>query len=239
MGPVCIVRPRRTRWPFLVRIRLLTATDARTQARRLAARLAPHLRAHPGLVALPGGASPGPLFDALARTDATWHAQTVTLSDERWISQRSNASNEHAVRARLLKAQARHAHFAPLKTPQPTPRAAQARVAATLDRAGAFTLCVLGMGEDGHIASLFPGDARALRARSATVAVHAPHAAGAPERLSLSLRKILTARLIVIFLRGREKLAALRRWLDPSAPETPIRTLVRARRGPIWVSWAP
>jgi len=220
-------------------VRLLTAPDARTQARTLAVRLAHHLRENPGLVAAPGGTSPGALFDALARTDARWPAQTVTLTDERWVSPRSAASNERAVRARLLRAQAKKTRFLPMKTAPATPKGAAANIAASLDRASPFTLCVLGMGEDGHIASLFPGDAQALSARSAAVAVHAPNAAGAPARLSLSLRKILTARLIVIFLRGREKLAALRHWLDPASPETPIRTLIRARRGPIWVSWAP
>lgn len=239
MGPVGIVRAGRTRRPFLVRIALLTAPNARVQARRLAARIAPIARAHPGLIALPGGTSPGLLFDALSRTNLTWSAQTVTLTDERWASPRAPASNARALQTQLFRARAAAARFLPLKTTHATPRGAEARIGAALGRAGPLTLCVLGMGEDGHIASIFPGDKPALRARGAVVAVHAPQAAGATARLSLSLRTILSARLIVVFLRGREKLSALRRWLDPAAPETPIRTLISARRGPLWVSWAP
>lgn len=220
-------------------MRLLTAPSAQAQARRLAARVAPMLRAHPGLIALPGGTSPGLLFDVLARTEARWPGQIVTLTDERWVSARAPASNARTLQNHLFVAQGRAARFLPLKTAHATPRAAEARIGAALARAGPLTLCVLGMGEDGHIASLFPGDAPALKARGGAVAVHAPQAAGAAARLSLSLRTILSARLIVIFLRGREKLAALRRWLDPAAPESPVRTLVRARRGPLWVSWAP
>ncbi len=215
---------------------MMMAPSARVQARALAARLAVRLRRTGGVLAAPGGTTPAALFDALARQDAGWRRVTVTLTDERWVSPRAAGSNEWQVRAHLLQAQARAAGFLPLKTSHPRALDAAGAVAAQLAKAGPLQICVLGMGEDGHIASLFPGTAPT---RKAVLAVSARGAAGSAERLSLSLRTILAARLVVIFIRGREKLSALKHWLSASAPETPIRTLVEARRGPIWLSWAP
>lgn len=216
---------------------MMAAADARSQARALAARLAAHLRrAGGGLIAVPGGTTPAPLFDALARRDAGWRNVVVTLTDERWVAAWRPASNERLVRRRLLQAQARAARFIPLKTPHSTPHAAIALLSRRLRAAGPPEICLLGMGEDGHVASLFPG---APHGRAMVQAADVEGAAGASARISLSLRTILAARLIVIFIRGREKLAALRRWLAPGAPETPVRALVRARRGPLWLSWSP
>lgn len=218
-------------------MKLIAAPDARTQARRLADRLAHELRIHGGTIALPGGTTPGPLFDALARRDANWRDIVVTLTDERWADRKSAPSNEALLRRRLFVARARMARFAPLKSQRPTPRAAIAGVNAKLKSCLPLAICVLGMGEDGHIASLFPG--ADLKARAALVPAHVPNARGAADRISLSLRTILAARLVVIFIRGPDKLGALRRFLDPAAPETPVRGLIEKRRGPIWLSWSP
>lgn len=213
---------------------MIAAANAREQARRLATKLAAHLKRSGGMIAVPGGTTPAPLFDALARRDAGWRNVTVTLTDERWVSPAHSASNERQVRRHLLRAQAQMARFLPLKSHHAKPSAA---IPYLNSRIAPPEICVLGMGEDGHIASLFPGGAH--RRAGAVQAVHVKGAAGSADRLSLTLRAILSAKLIVILLRGREKLAALKRWLAPDAPETPIRTLMRARRGPIWVSWSP
>jgi 6-phosphogluconolactonase len=137
----------------------------------------------------------------------------------------------------LLRARARSARFVPLKTAQTTPSQAAAGVSARLSPLLPFDVCVLGMGEDGHIASLFPG--APLTARRIAVPAYAPGARGAAQRLSLSLRTILSSRLVVILIQGAAKRAALRRHLSPQAPPTPIRALIQARRGPIWISWSP
>ncbi|MET0183540.1 MAG: 6-phosphogluconolactonase [Caulobacterales bacterium] len=218
-------------------MRLLAARDARVQARGLADRLAIRLRVNGGTIALPGGTTPGPLFDALARRNANWRRVTVTMTDERWADPKSAASNEALLRRRLFVAQARAAHFVALKTPHSSPSAAAGAVSARLKPVLPLDICVLGMGEDGHIASLFPG--ADLASRGVAVPAYVAQARGAADRISLSLRAILSARLVVIFMRGREKRDALRRFLRDDAPLTPIKALLEKRRGPIWLSWSP
>lgn len=220
----------------MARLIVRAAPDARALARLCAGQTAAYLRAHPGLLAVPGGTTPGPLFDALSAADAGWRRLTISLTDERWLSPRDAASNEHLARARLLRRRARAARFLPLKTPASTPAGGVGRANARLRAAGPFTLCILGMGEDGHIASLFPG-APARRGRVA--AVTAPGARGSAARMSLTLPFIASAARVLLFLRGHEKLASLRRHLAPGAPETPIRSLVQRMKAPLFVFWSP
>jgi 6-phosphogluconolactonase len=164
----------------------------------------------------------------------------ITLSDERWVAPRHPASNERMVRQRLLRGKASAAHFIPLKTDDPAPGdaldAVDARVAA-MPRP--FDAVLLGMGEDGHFASLFPGNA-ALKigldpicAENVTP-VDAPGAAGSPHRLSLTLSALTDARWIVLIIRGEAKLRRLR---NPRG--APIAALLRQARAPIEAFSAP
>jgi 6-phosphogluconolactonase len=187
-----------------------------------------------------GGSTPGPLYDHLSGCDAPWSKTFITLSDERWLSPHDPASNEWQVRQRLLKGAASQAHFIPLKTDDPTPEGAleavDARVAA-MPRP--FDAVVLGMGEDGHFASLFPGNPAlkigldAICAES-VVAVTAPGAAGSPHRLSLTLSALTDARWIALMIRGEAKRHRLR---HPRG--TPIAALLAQAQAPIEVFWTP
>ncbi|HET9159686.1 MAG TPA: 6-phosphogluconolactonase, partial [Caulobacteraceae bacterium] len=149
-------------------------------------------RGHASLV-VTGGSTPGPLYDVLRHGDAPWDRIWVTLSDERWVDVGGVASNERLVRERLLTGPAAQAHFVGLKTEDATPaealEAVDARIAA-MPRP--FDAVVLGMGEDGHFASLFP-DNPALAigldpiCAENVVAVEAAGAAGSASRMSLTL----------------------------------------------------
>lgn len=226
-------------------IRFSAAPNGRVQARRLAAQIAHELNTAIALrgrasIAVPGGDTPGPLFDALARQPVNWSRVTVMLNDERWVPRTDAGSNERQIRKRFLVAQARAARYLAMKTSSANPQAALGLVTDRVQRRiGRLDVCVLGMGGDGHTASLFPHAMTTLASRRALLAVEAPGARGAAARLSLTLKTILAARDVIVFIKGEEKRAALAKHTAPNAAPTPIRVLLARRRGPLTISWAP
>lgn len=167
-----------------------------------------------------GGATPAPLYRALAETQAPWSEVTITLSDERWVAPDDPASNEAMVRRELLSGLPGKARFVPLKTAHARAAEAVSAVeAAIAEMPRPFDVCLLGLGADGHLASLFPGEP--MRADVLVQAVMAPNAAGAVERLSLSMGALRTSRRIVLLFTGAAKLAAYRAARDNLA-ETPL-----------------
>ena len=194
---------------------------------------------------VPGGSTPGPLFDALSRHDLPWNKVAVTLNDERWVDPPDPASNEHLVRTRLLTRRAAAARFVGLKTAHARPADAVAEVERRLDALPRpFHVMLLGMGADGHTASLFPGSA-ALRASldgdpAQVQAVEAPGAKGAAERITLALPALLDSRFIALLITGEDKLAVLRRAeAGEEALEMPIRAALNGARTPVHVYWCP
>jgi len=191
-----------------------------------------------------GGATPGALFDALCRESIDWKKVWITLADERWVDPTTDASNEKLVRTRLLQAGAADAHFVPLKNPAATPEAGIEWAWRALTRMPRpYDVVVLGMGLDGHIASLPPnslGLARALDVATAPacVAMHSlapPHA-----RISQNVAALLDSRRIVLLITGEEKWAVYQRAKTPgSANELPVRAVLHQRMTPIDVYWSP
>jgi len=193
-----------------------------------------------------GGTTPGDLFDVLATRNAPWKDVWVTLSDERWVDPASERSNEHLVRKRLLKDKAAAARFVPLKTAAPhASEAAAASGAAIASMPRPFDVMLLGLGNDGHTASLIPGAeglARALdRGDPAMVgAIRPPDSSGMGERMTLTLRAILDARWIALLIRGAEKLETYKRVKDGSdLLEAPVRGVLRQQTVPVTTFWSP
>ena len=215
----------------------------------LAAQVAAALRA--GLatrgvasLAVPGGRTPLPLFRALREVELDWSRVGVTLTDERWVPVDDPASNESLVRRELLASLAAQARFLPLFNGSASAAGAAAAVwnsLAPLPRP--FDAVVLGMGDDGHFASLFPDDpglAAALSQAAAPgcVAMRAPVEPN--ERISLNLSALLQTRRLFLFITGVHKrdllLAAARRAAD--AP-LPVAALLSQRVPIPEVYWAP
>jgi 6-phosphogluconolactonase len=193
-----------------------------------------------------GGTTPGPLYDALSAEPAPWDRVEITLTDERWVAPDSDDSNEGLVRRRLLRDRAAGAELIGLKTPDATPAEAEAKV----DRALAgmirpFDVVILGMGDDGHIASLFPHAPELTRAMQAgpdslVCAVDRPEAAGAAARLSMTLPAILGSRWIVLLIEGQGKLDVVRQARELRDPdELPVCTVLNQTNVPVEVWWAP
>lgn len=193
-----------------------------------------------------GGTTPGPLFDTLAERDALWDHVYITLSDERWVPPTSDASNEKLIRTRLLHGKPFSAHFVPMKTDQVHPRDAEAVVSdwiAAMPRP--FDITLLGMGDDGHTASMFPGSAgldAALDTHSPLLVrgILQPDAAKTGERMSLTLRAILDSRLVIILIRGDAKLETYRAALaGDDVHAMPVRAVLQQSVTPVQVCWAP
>jgi 6-phosphogluconolactonase len=197
-------------------------------------------------LAVSGGTTPGVLFDALSTRNAPWEKVSVTLSDERWIAPDQDGSNEKLVRTRLLRNLASDAKLVPLKTPDTSPAAAEAKVDASISAMPRpFDVMLLGMGDDGHTASLYPHSAGLdaaldLTRPSLVQAIHADSAAATGERMTFTLRAILGSKLIVILIRGEEKLATYRNAAaGTDIHEMPVRAVLNQTGTPVWVYWSP
>ncbi|RZL52070.1 MAG: 6-phosphogluconolactonase [Variovorax sp.] len=202
-----------------------------------------------------GGRTPIPLFRALRSQDIDWSRVQITLADERWVDPSDPESNEGLVRRELLVDRAASARFVPLKTSAPTPQqGAAAAWAGVATLAQPFDYVVLGMGDDGHTASLFPGSPGVLaaldpRGRPACVAMSSPAPPNA--RLSLNLPAIAHNRRAVVHLTGDKKWEiyrdAARRAVEAEraaagavVPELPpIAAMLRLRPRAPQVWWSP
>ncbi|MGQ0697733.1 MAG: 6-phosphogluconolactonase [Panacagrimonas sp.] len=220
-------------------------TDAATAAEALAADVAALLRAgiaERGTASLvvSGGKSPVPFFHALRAQTLDWSKLWVTLADERWVECESPDSNEGLLRRHLLRDAAAAARFVGLKLPAATPQAGLAESCAALAQLPRpFDVVVLGMGEDGHTASLFPGatNLAAAMALDGEAALAAIEPLTAPlARITLTLSALLDARQIVLPIAGAAKLAVYeraRRSFDPMV--LPVSALLHQTRAPVTV----
>jgi 6-phosphogluconolactonase len=186
-----------------------------------------------------GGRTPPHVFRRLRQRDIDWERVTVTLSDERWVPVDHPDSNEGLVRSTLLTGVAAVASFVPLYGGEDTPEAGQSACEARLEGIPRpFDAVYLGLGGDGHFASLFPGHP-ALDACEGICAAVAGSDAREP-RLTLTASTILDARGLYLLFSGAEKHAiyAKARGTGP-VREIPLRLILLQSRTPVRVLTAP
>lgn len=220
------------------------SADAAAQdlARRIAARLSVAI-ADRGIatLALSGGRSPRAMLEALRNMPLDWSKVVIAQVDERWVDADHPDSNQRLIREALLTGPAAAARLIPMKNEaadayagQPACEAAMAALRWPLD------IILLGMGEDGHTASLFPQAAElqeGLTTDSLTLAVTPP--AAPHQRLSLSRKAILDSRLIILQISGPAKEAVYRAALSGGPVEAmPIRVALLQKDVPVavWIS---
>jgi 6-phosphogluconolactonase len=223
--------------------------DTDSLSRTLSAQLAASLKAAiaaRGLSSLvvSGGKSPIKLFERLRAEDLDWSRVCVALADERWVEPSDSGSNEKLVRDVLLQGSAAGARFIGLKNAAPTPDLGAVSAWETFARVPRpFDAIVLGMGDDGHTASLFPGSPNLPRALNLAAVAGcvgmwspvAPH-----PRLSLNLSALLDSRRIVLLIGGAEKWRTYCKASDTGdVQDMPVRAVLRQRRTPVEVMWAP
>jgi 6-phosphogluconolactonase len=198
----------------------------------LAATIAGELRAAlargAATLSVPGGTTPGPVFDALAQEDLDWGRVAVILNDERWVDETSPRSNTRLLRERLLVGWAARARLVPLHAPTPTPEESLDRLAEGILPHLPITVLLLGMGADMHTASLFPGAdklTQALAPNAPVLMALRAEAAGEP-RITLSAPVLKQARHIHILITGPEKRAALARAEGLPPEQAPVRVVL-------------
>jgi 6-phosphogluconolactonase len=203
-----------------------TLADAATNA------IAERLR-EGGLFVGTGGSTPGPIYDRLAKRDLPWSRITVTLTDDRKVDPSSDESNEKLVRDRLLVGGAGAARFLSLREP--------AEAGALLAPCLPAAATLMGMGGDGHVASLFPNSPERHEGMTSERLVIPIAMAGlAPfvPRITLTLRALLQTGLVVLAVTGEDKRGVLERIAADPAYAPPAAAILRQSTVPVRTIWA-
>lgn len=189
------------------------------------------------LFVVPGGSSPGPVFDSLCDADLEWSRVDVCLSDERWLPERHVRSNTRLVRERLLTGRAARARFLPLHAGPEPPERVLAELEANIAPALPINVCLLGMGTDMHTASLFPGaDNLAAALDPQAPVLMAMRAAEAPEpRVTMTARVLAGALALHLVITGAAKRAAFERARSLEPVQAPVAAVLDEAT----VHWAP
>lgn len=181
-------------------------------------------------LAVSGGTTPKLFFEKLSMMDIAWSRVAVTLVDERQVPESSERSNARLVRQHLLQNKAAAARFVPLVD---NPEA---------EKIPAFDVAVLGMGNDGHTASFFPGGDTLAEAidggtRKRLIAITAP-GAGEP-RLTFTLPVLESAGRLALHIEGAEKKQVLKKALaEGPTKDMPVRAVLRSA-APVTLYWCP
>ncbi len=198
-------------------------------AKQMASELGAFLRrdGHASLC-VPGGTTPGPVFDTLSGLDLDWANVAVFLNDERWVPESSPRSNTRLLRERLLRGPAAAAQLVPLYAPADQPEDMLDALSSGIEPHLPISVLLLGMGNDMHTASLFPGAdllTQALAPDAPILMALRAEAAGEP-RITLSAQALKTAFHTHILIKGPEKRAALERAQSLSVTEAPVRAVL-------------
>lgn len=189
-----------------------------------------------------GGSTPVPFFRALSAAELAWHHVDVLLADERWVPEGDPASNTSLVRTHLLRDRAAAARYIPLKSAADTPEQGLEEVQRALAQLPLpLDVLVLGMGLDGHTASLFPDAPELALAmepdRNQRVVAITP-ASQPQRRVTLTCPMLAGARFQALHIRGYDKLETLARACAQPAEvmAMPVRAFLRPG---LQIYWSP
>jgi 6-phosphogluconolactonase len=188
-----------------------------------------------------GGRTPQRMFDELSLQRLPWNRVKISLADERLVPATDAESNERLVRDHLLKGEAQSAVFIPLWQGEGDPVESAIEAVCNMERP--FAMVVLGLGDDGHSASLFPGMpdlGRALDPAANLTAVFVPAQGSRRPRVSLTLSTLLDAWRAALSFTGEAKRRVFEEALAPGAVEDlPVRAILRQTKIPVDVYWSP
>ncbi len=197
---------------------------------------------------VPGGTTPAPVFELLSKMPLAWNKVSIVPSDERWIATDQKQSNQYLIEQTLLINHASVAHLVPLKNSAKTPLEGEKLTEDNLQRFNQpHAVSVLGMGNDGHFASLFPGspqlqealDINNSRKCTAIDATGCPVAGDYTDRMSLTMTEIIHSKLIIIIITGQQKLDIIRNAARGQAsPDVPVSLLISQNKTPVEIYYS-
>ena len=178
-----------------------------------------------------GGRSPGPIYDRLKEADLDWPHVAVTLSDERQVDVDSPNANVRQLRERLFQGRAAQAQYLPL-TDYAEP---------ALQKLMPFDVVMLGMGEDGHVASLIPGSPVMALADGPQLVAESPEGFGSPPvpRVTLTFPALFRSRALFLLIAGTVKRQVVEAALAGAGPDLPVRRVLTQGLVPVRVFWIP
>ncbi len=192
-------------------------------------------------LAVSGGPTPIELFQILSQAQIAWNQVYITLVDERWVDKHHEDSNERLIHTHLLQNKAKDAHFISLKTIAEDPYDGVDEIQTRLQQSLPLPIdaLVLGMGDDGHTASLFPHaenlykgiDMQSDRLVIDMKPLTAPH-----DRISLTLPVILNSRHLYLQLNGKKQQQVLEQALaGKNINDMPIRAVLHQQKLPLQI----
>jgi len=197
---------------------------------------------------VPGGTTPAPAFELLSKSDLDWKKVSIAQSDERWLEATHEQSNERLTRENLLINNAQFANYISMKNhAENIEEGKQICENAYSEIPNPFTVCMLGMGLDGHIASLFPNskhinNALSLENKDLCTSIDATGCSVAgdyPKRMSLTLSAILNSGTVLLLVTGKEKLNIIENALNKSPHnKLPVSHILNQSTTKVEVFWS-
>ena len=192
-------------------------------------------------MAVSGGSTPIRLFKEFSLLSIDWTKIDLTLADDRWVDAKNADSNELLVRTHLIKNKAAQVNFISLKNDAKTAKEGQIYSEKMLRKITLpFDVVVLGMGSDGHTASLFPCSdelPEAMNLSNSNYLISTSPKTVPYERISLTARVILDSKNIFLHLNGSSKLHTLESAMEYKDPnKMPIYTFLK---NGLSIYWSP
>lgn len=187
--------------------------------------------------AVPGGTTPGPVFDALCGVHIDWDRVDVLLTDERWVPESNMQSNAALVRKRLLTDQAAAARFTSYYSGTETIEQVAARLSEEMSGAMPLDIVLLGMGADMHTASLFPNAEGLVEALASDAPIFAPITVPGQDirRFTLTAPTLRSALSTHVLITGADKRDALERAVGLPINQAPIAAVLADAT----IHWSP
>ena len=192
-------------------------------------------------MAVSGGSTPIRLFKEFSLLSIDWTKIDLTLADDRWVDAKNADSNELLVRTHLIKNKAAQVNFISLKNDAKTAKEGQIYSEKMLRKITLpFDVVVLGMGSDGHTASLFPCSdelPEAMNLNNSNYLISTSPKTAPYERISLTARVIFDSKNVFLHLNGSSKLQTLESAMEyKDLNKMPIYTFLK---NGLSIYWSP